>query len=145
MALLALCAAPAAVAATANVVQALDFGQWFILNNNGDYTITVAADGSYSHSGSLTQIRAPHPGIYNVTGLPANTVINAVTATQTQAMTAGAGEQMTMDNFDVTAPGSTDGSGAMSVHLGAVAHTSGNGNGYASGAYSGTIQLYFDF
>ncbi len=137
-------AVPAAHAATANETQALYFGQWYVNGNTGVYTITVNADGSYNHSGNLTMLRAPRPGVYNVTGLTPDATITNVTVMQTQAMQRGGNDPLAMSVFDVVAPPVVSPAGNATVTVGGTASTTGSGAGYGPGDYNGNLVIQFD-
>lgn len=120
--------------------QALEFGEWVITDNSTSHSITVETDGSYTHSPDLIMLDPPQQGIYQITGLPNNAIINSVTVIMTQPLEGGGSESFTMDDFDAIAP-NADVNGETVVTLGATAYTSGNNNAYGDGDYSGELSL----
>lgn len=124
-------------------VQELNFGKWFFDGNNAPVTITVTPTGTYNQSGSITMFTAPKPGIYNITGLPANTTFNSVNVTMTQALILG-GKSFTLDNFTSQIP-DADGSGNTQLRLGGEAMSSGDGQVYGGGVYNGQIDIELDY
>lgn len=123
-----------------NETQALDFGEWAILGNHGVYTIMLQANGSYSSSPNAIMINPPHVGIYKVTGLDPNVVINSAVVTMVQPLQMGGSEDFIMDNFDVVVP-NADSAGETTITLGARVKTTGSGTPYNDGMYSGQIDI----
>ena len=126
-------------------IQPLDFGRWLVAGNNGVQNITLQTDSSYSNSAGIIMLSPPQAGIFLISGLPISQIISSVTITMTQAMSSGAGEVFTMDNFTYDAPPSTDGSGEATITIGARARTSGNGNPYANDVFNGDLEITFNF
>lgn len=143
--LLLLSSLPARADVSFNETQALDFGEWAVLGNHGAYSISLAANGSYSSSSSrLIMIRAPQVGIYRVSGLPGDTIINGVNVTVNDPMSKAGSESFTLDNFDVSVPNANS-AGETTITLGARANTTGSGISYDDGVYTGELNLELDY
>jgi hypothetical protein len=119
--------------------QRLNFGEWLVTNNNASHSVTVETNGTYSNSPSLVMLTPPQQGIYQVQGLPNGAVINSVTVLMTQPMEGPGSEDFVMDNFTTVAPNPVGGN--TTITLGARARTSGNGNSYGDGSYTGELTL----
>ncbi len=133
--------------ASVTVIQSLDFGSYIVKRNDAQYDITVNHGGvvSYSSTG-FVQISGGQPGIYDIDGLPANSVINSVVMTQIDPLQGVTGEVFQLVNFDyMLHSGSTSAGGVVRLSLGATARTSGNGNPYASQNFLGVIQIQINF
>lgn len=127
------------------VIQALNFGEFIVRNNDSPHTITVNTGGPYSFSAGFLEINpTAQPGIYDVDGLPANTAIMSVVITQTSPL-AGSGENLQMSAFQETHPASTNGAGVAQIRVGGTATTSGNGNPYLDQSYTGQLQIQINF
>lgn len=120
------------------------FGRWVITDNTSNHTITVDANGSYSHSPELIPLLNPQPGTYIVTGLPSFAVINNVMITPASTITGPGGQVFTMDNFTFICPNANF-DGETNLTIGARARMSGNGQPYANGAYQGQLNVVIDF
>ena len=130
-------------AATANVIQALNFGTWYITSNATTYSVSIATDGSYSHSPETVMIAPPRQGIYDVSGLTPNTALS-ITITQISPLDSGGGEQLDMDSFVSDSASTSDGAGHLSLTVGGRAVTSGSGSGYATGLFTGQLDIDFN-
>lgn len=86
----------------------------------------------------------PQEGIFDIDGLPINTIISSVTVLQLQALDAGAGPDFSLDNFQVITPPLTTGAGHATISVGAQANTSGNGDMYPDAVYNGQLNLTFN-
>ncbi len=122
-------------------IQKLDFGRWIVTRNDSSYSVTVQTDGSYTHSPQLILLSPPEPGIYTISELPDNTIINSVVVTMIQTLQGSGGQVFTMDNFQTIYPPSTSPTGEAGITLGGRALTSGNGQGYGDGNYSGELRI----
>jgi Domain of unknown function (DUF4402) len=139
-----LSAMPVYAAVSITQFQKLDFGKWFFGDDSSPQTITVTPGGSYStSSANLVMFRAPRPGIYTITGLPAFTTFTSVTVTMAAPMQFG-GRTMDITNFSTVLP-DADGSGNTALRVGAEAVTLGDGSGYPGGTYDGTIDIIIDY
>lgn len=125
--------------------QRLNFGRWYVQGNNSVETITVSPLGAVSSSSpNLIMFTAPQPGIYTVNGLGAFTLINSVTVLPNQPMTFS-GQQFTITNFTTNHSPNADAAGILVLRIGADAQTSGDGNGYPAGPYTGQIDIEVDY
>ena len=127
-----------------NETQALDFGEWFIINNSSSYQVTVLPNGAFSNSPQITMLQPPVPGIYNISGLPPFATILSVDVVMSAPLSAGGADVFTMDNFQTIIP-NADGAGNTTLNLGARANTSGSGNFYPNATYTGTLDVTINF
>ncbi len=140
--LIALGAVSPALAAVA-VVQALQFGEFIVRNNDAMHTITINTDGSFNFSPGFVEIVSPQEGIYDISGLPPSMAIASIVVTQLQPLT-GAGNIFNMNAFQTAFTG-TDAFGVARVTLGATVETTGTGVPYSNQTYSGQLQLQINF
>lgn len=128
-----------------SVIQALNFGEWVVTNNNSAQTATVQTNGSYSNSPAMILLAPPEPGIYLISGLPANMNIQSVDVTMLTPMQS-MGQSFTVDNFTTQLSSSNTGpSGETTLTLGARARSSANGNPYPDTTYTGDIMIVLNF
>ena len=133
------------VFADVTVIQALDFGEFIVKNNDAQHDITINPGGVYSYSGAgLVEISPPDDGVYDIDGLPPNSVITSINITQLNPLQGGTGEVFQMVNMQ-SSFSSTDGSGVARIGIGGTARTSGNGNPYADQTYNGILQIQINF
>lgn len=133
-----------AVYAGVSVVQPLQFGSFVVKSNDAQYDIVVNTDGSYSFDpDGYIEISPPQEGIFDIDGLPANSVINSIVITQTTALS-GAGGSFQMLSFQEIHT-NTDGSGVATVTIGATARSSGSGIAYADDTYGGELLVEINF
>lgn len=121
--------------------QVLDFGEAVFKYNNMVYEIVLLADGTLTNDPSIVFVTSPQIGRYRISGLTPFEPITSVTITvDTQVI--GAGEDFTIDNFDINHPATADGSGEAIIYLGARLRTSGSGTHYnPSTSFSGSLVL----
>lgn len=119
--------------------QRLDFGQWAVTSNATQYSVTINANGTYSNSPELIMLSPPREGEYLVQGLPNGATISSVDVIMTMPMSGPGSEDFIIDNFDIVAPDPVG--GETTITLGARAVTSGNGNSYGDGSYTGELTL----
>lgn len=125
--------------------QRLNFGRWYVQGNSSVETITVSPLGAVSTSTpNLIMFTAPQAGVYTVNGLGAFTLINSVTVTPNQPMVQG-GQQFTITNFTTDHSPNADAAGILVLRIGADAQTSGDGNGYPAGPYTGQFDIEVDY
>lgn len=129
--------------ADVDVIQNLDFGEVFIPSNDSVHSITINTNGSYSFSADIYELSAPEEGIYEIDGLPANTVVASVVITQIQPLT-GSSNFFNMSGFQ-TLFTNTDALGVSQITLGATAETTGNGMPYTNQNYNGQLQIQINF
>ncbi len=127
-------------AAVFDEVNPLNFGKWIILGNRSVYTVTVNTNNSYSNSPGIIMLEAPEAGVYDISGLPANTAILSIDVTMVSPLSGPGGENLALDNLTATAP-DTDGDGKTTLRLGGRAKTSGNGTGLGAGHYTGEVEI----
>lgn len=125
-----------------NEVTPLDFGKWIILGNSSSYNVVVNTNNSYSNSPQIIMLETPEAGVYDITGLPPNTVLS-VTATMVTPLTLG-GSELELDNFSIVAPDS-NGAGETTILLGGRARTSGSGTGLTAGSYTGEVEIEINY
>jgi hypothetical protein len=131
--------------ADVTVIQELDFGQFIVKNNDAQHDITINPGGVYSFSGAgLVEISPPEDGIYDIDGLPPNSVITSINITQLNPLQGVTGEVFQMVNMQ-SSFSSTNGSGVARIGIGGTARTSGNGNPYADQTYNGILQIQINF
>lgn len=136
---------PSSVQAQHSVIQALNFGEWVVTNNNSTQTATVQTNGSYSNSPAMILISPPEPGIYLISGLPTNMTIQSVDVTMLTPMQS-MGQSFTIDNFTTQLSSSNTGpSGETTLTLGARARSSANGIPYPDTTYTGDIMIVLNF
>lgn len=141
--LFALVLSPLAYAGV-TTVQALSFGSFVIKNNDAQYDIIIHPGGAYSFSGAgFLEITPPQYGIYDIDGLPANSVISSINISQIIPLS-NSGESLQMVNFEENHDNS-NGAGVAQVRIGATARTSGNGNPYLDQTYTGQLQIQINF
>lgn len=125
-------------------IQALDFGEWIVAGNNSVDSVTVQTNGAYSSTAGIIMLSPPQEGMFLFDNLPTSSAINSVIITMTQPMTIGGGEVFTVDNFTTIAP-DTNPSGETIITIGARAVTSGNGNAYGNGVFTGQLEVDINF
>lgn len=140
LAALTIAGAAPAQAQTITESQRLNFGEWGVTSNAGNYFVSITAGGATSHSPQLIELTPPQVGMYNVSGLPAFAAIASVTVLMTQTLAGPPGQTFTMDNFTTIAP-NADGGGNTTITLGARAVTSGNMASYGEGLFTGELTL----
>jgi hypothetical protein len=133
-----------AALADVSEIQRLNFGTWHFPGNDDVYDVSIALNGSYSHSPELVMIAPPEVGIYDIGELEISSVINSIDAVEGDPLASG-GQSITMDDFVTSSSGSTDGNGRVTVTIGASAHTTGMGGSYPAGTYTGEIDLTFNY
>jgi hypothetical protein len=144
----ALAVAGGANTALAQVVmtetQKLHFGKWYFSGDNSPVTISVDTNGVMNvNSPDITMFTAPRPGVYTITGLPANAMINGVNIIVSESPNMGAGT-FTVQNFTTSIP-DADSNGRTILRIGAELVTAGGGNGYLGGMYNGSIDIEIDY
>ncbi len=131
--------------AAVTVVQALDFGEFVVKNNDAQYDITVNTNGSYSYDAAgFIEITAPQEGIYDLDGMAPSTAIVSVVITQLVALS-GSGPDFQMINLQESSPASTDGAGVARIVVGGTAQTSGSGTLYTDQTFNGQLQIQINF
>jgi hypothetical protein len=126
------------------VVQALSFGEFIVKNNNAQYDIVVNVGGGHTYDSSgFIQISAPQVGIFDIDGLPANSVISSVVITQVSPLLGG-GRVFQMVDFQESHT-NTNSSGVSRITVGATARTSGSGLAYVDQTYSGDLEIQINF
>lgn len=85
----------------------------------------------------------PQPGIYDITDLPAFTVINNITVVMTLPLS-GDGPGFVAENFTTSYP-PVNGAGMTTLILGGTARTSGTSQSYGDDVYSGELNIEIDY
>ena len=126
------------------VDQAFSWGTIGMTDNNTPSALTILTNGSTIVTGSIVEIVGATPGIFTITGLPANTAISSTSISVISPMQRGGSEVFTVDNFIVNAPASTTGTSAQFT-IGGRLLTTGSGTGYIDGLYGTTLELTINF
>lgn len=127
-----------------SVVQALHFGSFVVKSNDAQYDIVVNTDGSYSFDpDGYIEISPPQEGVFDIDGLPTNSVINSVVITQTTPLSGIGGSFQMLDFQELHT--NTDGLGVATITIGATARSSGSGIAYADDTYSGELLVEINF
>ncbi len=126
-------------------VQAFDFGEWILKNNNAQHEITVNVNGSYAFdSAGFIEISPPQPGIYDIDGLTPSTAISSVDITRISVLS-GTGPWFDIINLQESHSATTDAGGVARVTVGGTAQTSGSGALYADQTFNGVVQIQINF
>jgi hypothetical protein len=120
-------------------IQPIFFGRWVITANDANYFISLAPDGSYSNSSELIMLEPPQAGIYTFDGFTDGVQINDVTVSIAEPLDYGSSTFL-MDDFQVIYPPTSTG-GEITIEFGARARTSGDGNNYGDGLYTGVLTV----
>ena len=113
-------------------VQALDFGEAVVRRNDATYSMTVTDTGNLSADANFLHLTPVAEGIYRLTGAAANRPIVVGIIVDQQMIAPG--EAMIIDNFDINAPATTDGSGEALIRVGARVSTDASGTPYSGNA-----------
>lgn len=137
---------PGSALAQVTTLQTFHFGEFIIRRNDAFYQITVRADGSYTYNTiGLTMLTAPRQGIYDIGGFTPGTAVASVDVSQIAPLTNGR-SNLDMILFYDSHDAAVDGSGYVTVNVGATLQTSGDGSAYdLNSTYSGTIQIQVNF
>ncbi len=131
--------------AQVSTVQALDFGNYIVIDNSSQYDITINPDGSSSFDpAGFVIISGPSEGIYDITTSQLNQAVASVVVSQHQPLLAP-GNSFQLLNFQEQHDPTTDGSGVVRVIVGATARSTGSGSTYADQTYSGSIDIQINF
>jgi hypothetical protein len=144
-----LCAGAAHATGSLRELRPLTFGQVAVTGGGGE-TVTVAPDGSLSHSAGVTLLLPRgSPGMYELTGYTPSTSLWLSIADNTIDRLAG-GASFSVGNFQfspactLVSPCATDGAGKLDVTIGATLTTQ-NATTYDPGPYRGTYTLMLNF
>lgn len=129
-----------------SVTQQLDLGEWVVRDNDVVYDITLQEDGSYTYdSDGFTMISAPQEGIYEIDGFTPGASVVSVSVVQVSALSS-AGKSFAMPTFYESHDATVDGGGAVTVNIGVVINTSGDGTSYPfDSIFNGTIGITVNF
>ncbi len=131
--------------AAVTTIQAFDFGEWVVKNNDAQHEITINTNGSYTYdSAGFIEISPPQEGIFDLDGMTPNTSIVSVVVTQFSPLS-GSGIDFEMINFQETHSASTDGLGVARITVGGTARTSGAGGSYVDQTFNGIVQIQINF
>lgn len=138
-------------------IQSLYFGQFAYVDNSVPRTIVIAPDDTVTYDDDIIEGNIPaRRGEYQLTDFPPNMMIHTgvtvptpptdggVTLTNSSGITLPASESFTLSNFTTNEP-ITDGNGDATLYIGATLTTSGNGQNYDTGSYTGTYDITFYF
>jgi hypothetical protein len=124
----------------------LEFGIFAIPSNSGVSEVELPRSGrNIGVTGSIVVISAGFPGRYLLSELPANTPID-ISANDTELRYAGAGgsEVLRISQYDAASV-VTNNQGETEIQLGGLLKTTGNGNFYEDGPYTGSTQLLLTY
>lgn len=138
-------------------IQALHFGEFAYVDNSVPRTIVIAPDDTVTYDDDIIEGNVPaHRGEYQLTDFPPNMIIHTgvtvptpptdggVTLDNSSSVSLPASESFTLSNFTTNEP-ITDGNGDATLYIGATLTTSGNGQSYSDGNYTGTYDVTFYF
>ncbi len=128
-----MCASPQASAQTITTTQNLNFGEGVVTDNDAQHVIMLQFDGTLTNDPEFLFVTVPQEGIYQLAGTAPLTAISSVVVTVDQQVL-GPGQDFTIDNFDIDAPATTDGSGEATIRIGARLRTSGTSINYTPSA-----------
>ena len=148
LALAAAGAAPAAAQTTMTEIEALSFGLFSLRDNDAPHELTVyASDGSFTAAQAFAVATpAPQRGEYLLEGFnPGEEIV--VTIEPGGLAFGGAGADIfTVTNYTVEpSPVIAGAGGSVTIYVGATLRTSGNGVVGDTGAYSGELDITFDW
>jgi hypothetical protein len=126
-------------------MQAFDFGKFVIKDNNAQYTIVMAPDGTETYHAKFVPFFQGHQAIMALTDFPPNTSI-AITAVNAVLSPLGGGPSFDIISFafDPANP-VTDGTGALTLNVGATLRSTGSGVQYNDDDYAGTWFMTFNY
>jgi hypothetical protein len=149
--IIGLCAAVALItslatpAAAQSIVQerALSFGRLAIPSNHSAGSITLQQNGVVVTTGPVISVVPGAPGRYRITGLLAQSLVSlSYSSTPLYPMgMAGGAVFLTLDPILAPDTAISDGSGSVSIEIGATLSTSGNGTAYNQSLYQGDILI----
>lgn len=144
-------AAPAG-AQTYDVVIPLSFGTFAITANDAPYDLTVSETGAVSNDAPFAVgSTGPVRGEMDLEALPGNTDINVSFDPGTLEPDDGPGPAFTVTDFTITTdqpPANqfrTTPAGHITLYYGATLRSSGDGQSYISGDYSGDFDITIDY
>ena len=134
-----------ALAGTLTVIQNLSFGTMGMHNNSGVYSITVRPDNTFSHNPNIVFGVDPQRGEYFLTGMPPNDPIDITISSPGDAVPdLGGSDDFTSGSYTFSPPNgsfTSDGSGQGTLFVGATLKTSGTGDYYHTGHYTGSFDV----
>ena len=123
-------------------VEDLHFGTFGLSDNDAAYTIVLAADNTFVNSPQIIIGTDPQRGEYLIENLPPFTA-PAIVITDT-TINNGGNPPFSIDNYTHNNP-VTDAGGNATFLLGGTLTTTGTTAYYATGTYSGTMDITFTF
>ncbi len=132
---------------TITVLRQFLYGDLTILDNDAARSLTIAPDGTITNNPSeIVVLSDGDSAQIRLTGFPTNTTVT-VSFLATNILFEGTGPQFFTISSAVTSPSTitTDGAGESIFNVGTTLSTSGNGNYYSDGNYSGTIDITVNY
>lgn len=115
------------MAQTITTIQAMNFGEAILTDNNAQHAITVRFNGNVTSDPEYIFIGgAPVRGIYEITGGVPMQRLDTVTVTVDQELLGGGG-QFIIDDFDIQSPNRLNGAGEGTIRIGARIRSTGSG------------------
>jgi hypothetical protein len=138
--------APLTSFADVTEIEAINFGQFTITDNQLVHTLTIEPDGSIVADPVFFVIDNGKQGEYSVTGFPNNTVLIITFGSTNLVSTSNPSHYFTLSNFQ-TSPATveTDAGGAATFTLGGDLKTSANGINYISSPYTATLTISVNY
>ncbi len=135
----------AANAQSVTVINELNFGEAVVTNNSNQHSINLQSNGHFTADSPFIFLQDPKEGLYRVDGLPPLTAITNISITVDQQLM-GFGDGFVMDNFDISAPPTSDVNGEIEIYLGARLRTTGTNRNYLyNSVYQGSLTLFINY
>lgn len=143
---------PAGAQQTYDIVSPLTFGTFAVTANDAAYHLTISNDNVLSKDNVFViGTVPPSAGEMVLENLPADTDITVMFDDGTLDPAGGGGASFTVSDFTISTNRSppvqfqTDGAGRLTLYYGATLRTSGDGQPYPSGNYSGSFDIVIDY
>lgn len=136
---------------TFDIVSPLTFGSFGITANDAAYDLTISHDNNLTHDNAfIVSSPAPSRGEMLLENLPPATEVIITFDNGTMVRDGGpSSPDFDIVDFTTNQPTPlqfvTTGAGTLTVYFGATLRTSGNGQVYRSGPYSGSYDITIDF
>lgn len=131
---------------TLTIIDDITFGQFAVRNNDAVHTIVVDENNNFSHSAAgFVPVTDPQRGEFLLEDLPPNSPVTvSVADTSITLNGGGVGTAFSIRDYTFTSI-TTDGAGNATFYMGATLRTSGTGQYYESGSYSGTAVMTVNY
>jgi hypothetical protein len=123
-------------------VQRPAFGRFAITDNNATHSIVVTPDNTITYDPAFIPVDDARHGIFNLKNLPAFTLPD-VSIAPTTLSAPGNPDFNIISPTHIIAP--TDVDGNTVLYVGATLQTTGSGENYRSGAYTGIMEITIQF